>query len=734
MSRKNALAAAVAAALALGTLTVVATQSTAAAGTTARPGAGFRAVSADARAEALRTADREAAAVAKSLGFGPDERLVAKDVLLDTDGARHVRYDRTYRNLPVIGGDLVVHYDSNGKATGSDQAHQGAIKVAGVTPKLSASDASAAAAKHAKHVRNAKSDSADGSTLVVYAVGKIPVLAYRSTVTGDGESGPASREAVIVDAASGAPLDQYELHQGVTGTGNGVTAGQVTIETSQSGSGYTLTDAAHGGTIVYDSYNSPQSNPKQNARTFSKSSNSWGNGSTSSRESAAVDASYGLAKTWDFYQSTFNRSGIRNDGRGAPAYVHVDNQLLNAFYDDNCFCMSFGDGSSQNGNTPVTALDVAGHEMSHGVTAATANLTYSGESGGLNEATSDIFGTMVEFYANNPSDPGDYYIGEKLNMSAGSLRRMDNPASDGNSLGCWTSGAGQVDVHYSSGIGNHFFYLAAEGTGAKTIGGLAHNGTTCNNDTFTGIGRDKAAAVWYRALTTYMTSTTTYASARTATLQAAADLYGANSRERYLISKAWAAVSVGTALPDPGTGSPSPTPSTSASASPSSSPSSSPSPSASPSTSSTPTGNALANGTFEQGAAGWTQSDNDITNSTLQAAHGGSWYAWMMGYGTSAIESLSQSNIAVPANGSPKLTFWLKVTTAESGPTAYDTLKVNVNGTTLATYSNANASAGYVQKTVDLSAYKGRSVKLEFAGTEDTYLATVFLLDDIAVG
>ncbi|WP_229847660.1 M4 family metallopeptidase, partial [Kitasatospora griseola] len=530
MSR-NTLAAAVAAALALGTVTVVATQSTAAAdSSSARPGAGFRAVSADARAEALRTADREAAAVAKSLGFGADERLVAKDVLLDADGARHVRYDRTYRGLPVIGGDLVVHYGKNGKATGSDQAHQGAIKVAGTTPKLSASDASAAAVKHAKHVKNARTDTADGSTLVVYAVGKIPVLAYRSTVTGDGETGPASKEAVIVDAASGTPLDQYELHQGVTGTGNGVTAGQVSIETTQSGSGYTLTDASHGGTIVYDSYNSPQSNPKQNARVFSKTTNTWGNGSTSSRESAAVDASYGLAKTWDFYKDTFNRSGIRNDGRGAPAYVHVDSGLLNAFYDDSCFCMSFGDGSSQNGNTPVTALDVAGHEMSHGVTAATANLTYSGESGGLNEATSDIFGTMVEFYANNAGDPGDYYIGEKLNMSAGSLRRMDNPASDGNSLGCWTSGASSVDVHYSSGIGNHFFYLAAEGTGAKTIGGRAHNGTTCNNDTFSGIGRDKAAAVWYRALTTYMTSTTNYASARTATLNAAADLYGTNSQ------------------------------------------------------------------------------------------------------------------------------------------------------------------------------------------------------------
>ncbi|MFF3302963.1 M4 family metallopeptidase [Streptomyces sp. NPDC001741] len=718
MYRKNALAAGVAAALALGSVNMVATQSTAvpqstaAAGTSAaQPGAGFRAMTADTRSEAIRTAGRNAAATARELGLGPDERLVAKDVLIDTDGARHVRYDRTYSGLDVIGGDLVVHLAKNGEITGSDLAHQGAIEVARTTPKLTAADASAKAVKHAKHVKKAKADSKD-STLVVYAAGKIPVLAYRSTVTGAGDTGPASREAVIVDAASGALLDQYELHQTVTGTGNGVTVGQVSIETTQTGSGYTLTDAAHGGTIIYDSYNSPQSNPRQNARAFSKTSNTWGNGTASSRESAAVDASYGLAKTWDYYKDSFNRSGIRNDGRGAPAYVHMDTNVLNAFYDDDCFCMFFGDGSSQNGNTPVTALDVAGHEMSHGVTAATANLNYSGESGGLNEATSDIFGTMVEFYANNTGDQGDYYIGEKLNMSGGYMRRMDNPSADGNSLSCWTSGAGSVDVHYSSGIANHFFYLAAEGTGAKTIGGRSHNGTTCNNDTFSGIGKDKAAAVWYRALSTYMTSTTNYASARTATLQAAADLYGTNSQERYLVSKAWAAVSVGTALPDPGTGTPTPT----------------------PDPTDPPSGNALANGSFEQGTSGWTQSDNIITNSSLQPARDGSWYAWMMGYGADAVESVSQSNIAVPATGAPKLTFWLKVSTQESGYAAYDTLKVKINGTTLATYSNANASSGYVQKTVDLSAYKGQSVKLEFAGTEDTYLATIFLLDNIAIG
>ncbi|MFG2819022.1 M4 family metallopeptidase [Kitasatospora sp. NPDC048365] len=721
MSRKNALAAAVAATLTLGTVTAVASQSTAAASSpSARPGAGFQAMTADARGEAMRSADREAAATARTLGLGPDERLVAKDVLMDTDGARHVRYDRTYRGLPVIGGDLVVHYGKDGKVTGSDLAHQGAISVAGVAPKLTAADASAAAVKHAKHVRNAKTDSSDHNTLVVYAVGKVPVLAYRSTVTGAGEAGPASQEAVIVDAGSGALLDQYELHQGATGTGNGIHVGQVSIETTQSGSGYTLTDAAHGGTVVYDSYGSPDTAPKQNARAFTKSTNTWGTGTSSSRESAAVDASYGLAKTWDYYKNTFNRSGIRNDGRGAPAYVHVGTNLVNAFYDDSCFCMAFGDGSSSNSNTPLTSLDVAGHEMSHGVTAATANLTYSGESGGLNEATSDIFGTMVEFYAGNSADPGDYYIGEKLNMgSNGFMRRMDKPNADGASLSCYSSQAGTVDVHNSSGIANHFFYLTAEGTGAKTIGGLAHNGSPCNGDSFSGIGKDKAAAIWYRALSTYMTSTTNYSSARTATLNAAADLYGTNSQERYIVSKAWAAVSIGTALPDPGTSTPTPTPSPSSPGSPSPSPT---------------TGNALVNGSFEQGATGWTQSADIIGTSTAAPARSGSWYASMMGYGSAATESLSQRNIAVPSTGSPRLSFWLQVATQESGATAYDTLKVKVNGTTAATYSNANAGTGYVQRTIDLTAYRGTTITLEFAGQEDAYLTTNFLIDDVAIG
>ena len=154
---------------------------------------------------------------------------------------------------------------------------------------------------------------------------------------------------------------------------------------------------------------------------------------------------------------------------------------MNAFWDGTK--MTYGDGDGTNYG-PLVSIDVAGHEMSHGVTENTAGLAYSGESGGLNEATSDIFGTMVEFYAANPKDPGDYLIGEQFDLKKHlGLRRMDNPASDGSSLNCCSASAGTADVHYSSGIGNHFYYLLAEGSGAKTINGVAHNSPTCNGST-----------------------------------------------------------------------------------------------------------------------------------------------------------------------------------------------------------------------------------------------------------
>jgi Zn-dependent metalloprotease len=205
--------------------------------------------------------------------------------------------------------------------------------------------------------------------------------------------------------------------------------------------------------------------------------------------------------------------------------------------------MTYGDGNSFN---PLVSIDVAGHEMSHGVTSRTAGLIYSGESGGLNEGTSDIMGTNVEFFANNSSDPGDYLIGEKIYKTPGGfLRSMINPSADGVSADCWYSSVGALDVHYSSGVANHFYFLLAEGTTNGSPSKTCVAGNTkkaTGTGSVTGIGRTKAEKIWYRALTVYMTSGTNYAAARSATLTAAADLYGAGSPEANAVAAAWAAV------------------------------------------------------------------------------------------------------------------------------------------------------------------------------------------------
>jgi hypothetical protein len=417
-----------------------------------------------------------------------------------------------------------------------------------------------------------------------------------------------------------------------------------------------------------------------------------------------VDAAYGAAETWDFYKSTFGRTGIANNGVAAYSRVHYGSGYENAFWDDSCFCMTYGDGGAT--LKPLTSLDVAGHEMSHGVTAATAGLDYTGDSGGLNESTSDVMGTMVEFYAANASDPGDYYIGEKIMKDGTYLRRMDNPSLDGGSVNCWSSTTRNLDPHYSSGVGNHLFYLLAEGTGSKTIGGLPHSSTACNGATLTGIGRSAAAAIWYRALTTYWTSTTTYPQAANGMVSAAKDLYGATSTQCSATVAAWQAVSVTPTTTCGGSGGGG-------------------------------GGNLLANPGFESGATSWTSTSGVITNSASGFPHSGAYYAWLDGYGTSHTDSVSQS-VTIPAAASATLTFYLDVATDETTTTtAYDTLKVQVTSggttSTLATYSNLNAGASYVQRSVNLSAYTGKTVTVKFLGTEDTSAATSFLVDDTSL-
>ncbi|SOD83557.1 griselysin. Metallo peptidase. MEROPS family M04 [Streptomyces sp. Ag109_G2-15] len=490
------------------------------------------------RAELIRHADAQKAATARSIGLGAKEKLVVHDVVKDADGTVHTRYERTYAGLPVLGGDLIVDTARSGATKSVIKATNASLKVADLTPAVSKASVEKQAVQRAKALGGSKS-AADSVRRVIWAGSGKPVLAYETVVGGLQDDGTPNQLHVVTDAATGKKLFEY---QGIkTGIGNTQYSGQVTLTTTQSGSNYTLNDGARGNHKTYNLNRGTSGT----GTLFSQTNDTWGNSTTSNAATAGADAHYGAAVTWDFYKNVFGRSGIKNNGVGAYSRVHYGNAYVNAFWDDSCFCMTYGDGS---GNAdPLTSLDVAGHEMSHGVTSNTAGLNYSGESGGLNEATSDIMGTGVEFYANNSSDVGDYLIGEKIDINGDGtpLRYMDKPSKDGASKDSWYSGIGSIDVHYSSGPANHFFYLLSEGSGTKVINGVTYNSPTADGLPVTGIGRDKALQIWYRALTTKWTSTTNYAGARTGTLAAAGELYGTTSAEYKAVQDAWAGVAVG---------------------------------------------------------------------------------------------------------------------------------------------------------------------------------------------
>ncbi|MFE4539720.1 M4 family metallopeptidase [Streptomyces scopuliridis] len=506
----------------------------------ADPGALPRTLSPAQRTALIREADATKAATAKELGLGAQEKLVVRDVVQDVDGTTHTRYERTYQGLPVLGGDLVVAATKAGATESVSKASTAALKNVATTADIAPAVAEKQALGAAAADGSKKTEAERAPRKVVWMAQGSPTLAYETVVGGLQDDGTPNELHVVTDAATGKKL--YEWQAVNNGVGNTQYSGQVTLGSTQSGSTYNLTDGGRGNHKTYNLNRGTSGT----GTLFSNSTDTWGNGTPSNLETAGADAAYGAGETWDYFKNVHGRTGIRGDGVGAYSRVHYGNNYVNAFWQDSCFCMTYGDGS---GNAkPLTSIDVAAHEMSHGVTAATAGLIYSGESGGLNEATSDIFAAAVEFYANSPQDPGDYLVGEKIDINGNGtpLRYMDKPSKDGASKDYWYSGIGNVDVHYSSGPANHWFYLLSEGSGAKVVNGVSYDSPTSDGLPVTGIGRAKAEQIWFKALTTKFTTTTNYAAARTGTLAVAGELYGTTSPEYTAVANAWAGISVGT--------------------------------------------------------------------------------------------------------------------------------------------------------------------------------------------
>ncbi|MET7549275.1 M4 family metallopeptidase [Streptomyces sp. NPDC005479] len=550
---------------------------------------GLSAQALSSRAASVDAARSAAFAHAAETGLTKQSGLVAVDVMVDRDGKQHVRFSQTYRHLPVVGDDIVVHLAKSSEYLAVTRASDKTVSVPSVVAKVTAEQA------RDKAAAAVSKGSAAAPRLIVHVQHGKSILAYQVQVAVNGDA--AASHSVLLDAGTGSEVSDVAALDGfispklenrlkalgeharpsaggpstaaktptsaaaypapAVGSGLSMYDGTVTLNTTRTAATtYTLVDSTRGSAEVRNAKNKSlaESRVFTGSSAMTDSDNTWGNGTTSDTNTAGVDAQYGLTSTFDFYKNTFGRNGIRNDGVGPHGAVHYARNYGNAGWSDGCWCMVYGDGDGVTFTKPLTQLDVTGHELTHGVVSATAGLQTDydaygdqiGESGSLNESLADIFGSAVEFTTNNATHAPNYLLGEQLGLSQGFLRRLDHPSLDKleGAVDYWSTSAPQTEVHAGSGVSSHAFYLLAEGSGSKTINGVAYNSPTYDGSTVTGIGRDKTVAIFYQALTRYMVSSTDFHDARTATLQAAADLYGQGSTEYDTVNKAWAAVNV----------------------------------------------------------------------------------------------------------------------------------------------------------------------------------------------
>jgi len=522
------------------------------------------------------------------------------------NGQRILRADHTFQGLRVFGSESVVVTDENGDivsesasdrrngldssraavasgkgapettaAFGADEAIRIAVsRTAGKTHRVKPeaelliwpvvkTQRTAAAANKAESALNAM----DVEDVVDHYE-----LAYLVKTRMNKDGRPVFRDTVI-NATTGAVIKQWDALQTVVGVGHSQYNGDVPINTTLSGSTYKMLDSTRGvggtfgGMAITNANHSPESNP-QAGSIYTNSTNTWGDGqqyisggstTNANGQTAAVNALWGLMNTYDTLKNVLNWSSL--DGNNTATYiaVHVDNNYDNAFFDPNCKCMYIGDGSSF---YSLGSIDVIGHEMGHGVTDATSNLTYSGESGGLNESNSDITGEMVEAYARAggtgtsiPLTGNDWMMGKEIAKNGQPLRWMWKPSKDGSSKDAWSSTLGNLNVHFSSGPNNRMFYFLAKGSNSSSSSEMYSQYLTKQPLAMTGIGSDKAFRIWFKANTTKFTASTNYADARNKVLQAAEELYGVGSAESIAVKRAYAAINVGTDVDEAGAGS-----------------------------------------------------------------------------------------------------------------------------------------------------------------------------------
>jgi len=475
----------------------------------------------------------------------------------DKLGFTHYRYQQTYKGFPVYSNMFIIHVKNDLVVSMNGQlfGNLNVTAVGSLTESLALNKAISYVG-----AESYKWDIAGEEQLLKYALndqeatyypkGELMLipddnnykgsnyrLAYRFDVYAHK---PMSRQWVFVDAATGNIIktlqrihsENEDLMSNATGTAVTAYNGTRTITTDYTGSTYRLRETGRG--LGIETYDMNTGTTYSSAVDFTDADNNWNN-VNAQKDQYATDAHWGSEMTYDYFYIKHGRNSIDNAGLKMLSYVHYDNSYANAFWDGTR--MSYGDGDAT--YDPFTTLDICAHEITHGITEYTAGLEYQYESGALNEGFSDIFGVSAEFYASPPLQTGNWLIGEDIGEA---FRSMSNPnlydQPDTYEGTNWYTGTGDNGgVHYNSGVINFWYYLLCQGGSGTNDNGNAY--------TVTAITMAKAELIAYRALTVYLTSTSQYADARTATIQAAADLYGGCSQEAQSTTNAWYAVGVG---------------------------------------------------------------------------------------------------------------------------------------------------------------------------------------------
>jgi Zn-dependent metalloprotease len=496
------------------------------------------------------------------LGLDDLHDFEVRDAFQDGLGQHHVRVQQTYRGVPVWGGQAILHEGPGGGPPSLTNALVGRLQVE-TRPNLTSSEA-LAVAQSRQCAQGAYLDDPETELVVWPGRNQAPRLAYHIHLGLENGARETDHRDYLVDAHTGTLIRSWStlftikrrqrrtgppVGEAVPGTGHSQFSGQVALSILKRGDHYELCDPSRGGFAVRNL----AGGTRGPGRPIRSATPAFGDGlnydpgmgpASANAQTAAVDAHYGLQSTWDFYRDVLGREGPDGTGRAPGSRVHYGEGYGNAFWSDDCFCMTYGDGF---GTPAFTSLDVVAHEVTHGLCHATADLDYTGESGGLNEANSDIFAVMVSYYAKGaggrggvvPDSGGTWSLGAELRPEP--FRHLDKPSLDGSSPDAWSEDLADRDVHHASGPMNRAFFFLSQGAspdpGSRTHSPFLPGGMK-------GIGNDKAIRIWWRTLSTRLTPTSGYHEALAGALASAQELYGPGSPEVAAVRSAFQGIHV----------------------------------------------------------------------------------------------------------------------------------------------------------------------------------------------